>query len=60
MKEQVTNKSHKYQKFKELMIKQSTPKGIDNFAFKIEKLISFVVLLDEIDKENIKFAEDKT
>lgn len=57
MKKQVTNKPHKYHKFKELILKQSVPKEQDDFAFDMEKIISFVALLDEIERENIKFKK---
>jgi len=47
-------KEQKYKKWKELIGNKSATKTSSEQAFDIEKLINFVVLLDEIEQENIK------
>ena len=58
------NKPHtKYKKWKKLIEEKSAIKTSSEQSFEIEKLINFVVLLDEIEQENIKLKlqgnEDK-
>lgn len=48
------NKVHKYKKWKKLIDSKSGIKTSSEQSFEIEKLINFVVLLDEIEQENIK------
>jgi len=47
-------KGQKYKKWKELIETKSGIKTFSKQSFEIEKLINFVVLLDEIEQENIK------
>lgn len=47
-------KEQKYKKWKKLIGNKSAIKTSSEQAFEIEKLINFVVLLDEIEQENIK------
>jgi len=44
----------KYKKWKKLIDNKSGIKTFSEQSFEIEKLINFVVLLDEIEQENIK------
>lgn len=49
------NKPHtKYNKWKKLIKSKSGIKQSSEQSFEIEKLINFVVLLNEIEQENIK------
>lgn len=48
------NKEQKYKKWKKLIENKSAIKTSSEQSFEIEKLINFVVLLDEIEQENIK------
>jgi hypothetical protein len=49
------NKPHtKYKKWRKLIEGKSAIKTSSEQSFEIEKLINFVVLLDEIEQENIK------
>jgi len=48
------NKEQKYKKWKKLIDSKSGIKAFSEQSFEIEKLINFVVLLDEIEQENIK------
>lgn len=47
-------KEQKYKKWKKLIENKSAIKTSSEQSFEIEKLINFVVLLDEIEQENIK------
>ncbi len=47
-------KEQKYKKWKKLIDSKSGIKTFSEQSFEIEKLINFVVLLDEIEQENIK------
>lgn len=49
------NKPHtKYKKWKKLIKSKSGIKTFSEQSFEIEKLINFIVLLEEIEQENIK------
>jgi hypothetical protein len=49
------NKPHtKYKKWKKLIKSKSGIRASSKQSFEIEKLINFVVLLNEIEQENIK------
>lgn len=48
------NKEQKYKKWKKLIGSKSGIKMFSEQSFDIEKVINFVVLLNEIEQENIK------
>lgn len=52
-------KEKKYKKLKKLIDSKSGIKAFSEQSFEIERLINFVVLLDEIEQENIKLKLQK-
>lgn len=52
-------KEKKYKKLKKLIDSKSGIKAFSEQSFEIERLINFVVLLDEIEQENIKLKMQK-
>jgi hypothetical protein len=57
MTKQVSGNNQKYRHLKHLLKEKAGLKAESEQMFAIEKLISFVVLLDEIEQENIKLKQ---
>lgn len=59
MTKQVTGNNQKYKKLKHLIKTKAGLNVEGELDFEIDKLINFVVLLDEIEQENIKLKIQK-